>query len=104
MKPAKPYRSSGKKHRRKSKARASLATALENIPDNWDTKPHFAMHGTAINPDTGKIADFRELSQCSDGPHWIASNMEEIDRMVDTGTLVFIHHHQVPKHKRATYI
>jgi hypothetical protein len=103
-KPTKAYRSSGKKTRQKSKAQTNLAQALNALPDDWDIEPHYAMHGTTINPNTGNVADFRELSQCSDGPLWVASNMEEINRMVDTGTLVFIHRHQVPKHKRAKYI
>ena len=32
-----------------------------------DQLMHYALHGHAINPDTGKIAEYRELSQCSDG-------------------------------------
>jgi hypothetical protein len=28
----------------------------------------FALHGNAFNPDTGKLAEYRRLSQCSKGP------------------------------------
>ena len=30
-------------------------------------RPHFALHGHAINPDTDKIAEYREHSQSSEG-------------------------------------
>jgi hypothetical protein len=73
------------------------------------------MHGTAFNPDTGNIAEYKELSQCSMGIEWTASNTEEIGRMFQglgpdlnmptgTNTLFFIYKSQVPKHKHATYI
>ena len=39
---------------------------------------HLACHGTVINPDTGCIAKYPKLSQCSDGVHWIKSNRDEI--------------------------
>jgi hypothetical protein len=39
------------------------------------------MHGTAVNPDTGGIAEYKELSTCSDGNLWQASNADEIGRM-----------------------
>lgn len=28
---------------------------------------HWCLHGTAINPDTGNVAEYPELSQCRDG-------------------------------------
>ena len=40
------------------------------------TSLHHACLGNAVNPDTGKIAEFRELSQCSEGDLWQASNAE----------------------------
>ena len=42
---------------------------------------HLALHGHAINPDTGMIAEYKELSQCSEGPIWQASNPDEIGRL-----------------------
>jgi hypothetical protein len=68
------------------------------------------MHGTAINPDTGKVAEYKELSACSDGTYWDEANGKEIGRLFQglgpnssmpegTSTLFFIHHSQIPKHK-----
>jgi hypothetical protein len=102
---------------RKRKARANYATqppthhSLECDP----YEVHWAMHGTAINPDTTAIAEYRELSTCSDGQYWQDSNADEIGRMFQglgaksymptgTNTLWFIHPSQVPKHKKATYV
>ena len=42
---------------------------------------HFALHGTAINPDTGNLAEYRELLSSSDGDLWSTANDEEIGRM-----------------------
>jgi hypothetical protein len=44
---------------------------------------HLPMHflGNAINPDTGTIAEYKELSQCSEGPLWLASHAKEISRL-----------------------
>jgi hypothetical protein len=74
-----------------------------------------AWHGTAINLDTGKVAEYKELSSSSDGAQWDEANGEEIERLFQglgpnstmtkgTNTLFFIHQHQVPKHKKTTYI
>jgi hypothetical protein len=74
-----------------------------------------AWHGTAINPDTGKVPEYKELSSSFDGAQWDEANGEEIGRLFrglgpnstmieGTNTLFFIHQHQVPKHKKTTYI
>jgi hypothetical protein len=76
---------------------------------------HVAAHGTAMNPDTGRTAEYKELSQCSYGKHWKTSNAEEIGRMFQglgpntempsgTGTLFFINKKQIPKNKKPTYV
>ncbi|KAG7342946.1 reverse transcriptase RNA-dependent DNA polymerase [Nitzschia inconspicua] len=72
---------------------------------------HTALHGNAFNPDTGKIAEYAELSQCSDGAYWRASNAEEIGRLAQgykhikgTNTIYFIRKKQVPHHKKVTYL
>lgn len=68
-----------------------------------------------MHPDTGMIAEYKALSESSDGPAWKASNTEEIGRMCQglgpnssmptgTNTLFFIHHHQIPKRKKPTYV
>jgi hypothetical protein len=66
-------------------------------------------------PDTGKVAEYKELSSSSDSPQWYEANGEEIGRIFQglgpkstmpegTNTLFFIHPHQVPKHEKVTYI
>lgn len=76
---------------------------------------HWCCHGTAINPDTGRVAEYAELSQSSDGPQWQESNAEEIGRLFQglgpdshmpkgSDTCFFIKPHQLPKGKNATYI
>ncbi len=76
---------------------------------------HWACHGTALNPDTGNLAEYRELSNCSDKEHWHYSNTKEIGRMFQglgpdsymptgTNTLWFIDRKKIPKHKKPTYV
>jgi hypothetical protein len=74
---------------------------------------HLALLGHAINPDTGLLADYKELSQSSDGPLWRAGNADEIGRLCDghgkdmptgTKTMRFIAHTQVPNGKKCTYL
>jgi len=76
---------------------------------------HFALHGSAVNPDTQQIADYRELSQCSDGKWWMQSNREEIGRLCSglgkdsemptgTETMHFIDIKDIPKGRKATYL
>jgi hypothetical protein len=80
-----------------------------------DPSLHFAFHGTALNPDTGTIANYRELRRCSVGNLWDEANMEEIGQLFQglgpnskmptgTNTLFFIHCHKVPRNKKSTYI
>ena len=72
---------------------------------------YFALHGHAINPDTGKIAEYRELSQCSEGAIWQTSNAEEIGRLAQgygdikgTNTIYFIPASAVPQGRKVTYV
>jgi hypothetical protein len=80
-----------------------------------DYDMHFAAHSTALNPDTGCIAEYRALSKCSDGNLWAQSDVKEISSMFQglgpesnmstgTSTLSFIYKAQVPRHKKTTYI
>jgi len=73
--------------------------------------PQYALHGNAFNPDTGTIAEYRELSQCSEGALWQASNAEEIGRLAQgfgdqkgTNTMFFIPVSAIPKGRKATYL
>ena len=72
---------------------------------------HFALHGNAFNPDTGKLAEYRELSQCSEGALWQGSNADEIGRLAQgygtvkgTNTIYFINVKDIPKGRKATYL
>ena len=75
----------------------------------------FCFHGTAINPDNGKIANYKELLTCSTAPLWATANSLEIGWLfqglgphsaMPTGTncCFFIHKHNMLTHKCATYI
>ena len=41
-----------------------------------------AMHGYAINPDTGRIAQYNELKDSSKGHLWEESNSDEWGRLM----------------------
>jgi hypothetical protein len=104
-----------KRHRHRT--RTSTGVALLP-PTHHDSAQHastdtdeYALHGNAFNPDTGKLAEYKELSQCSDGPYWIESECEEIGRLFQgykhiqgTNTCIFIHKHDIPRNKRPTYL
>ena len=65
----------------------------------------------AIHPDTGRDVEHPELLRSSDGLLWEESCAEEAGRLAqgykqakDTNTINFIHHDQIPKGRRATYL
>ena len=76
-----------------------------------ESPSQFAYHGTAINPDTGGIAGYRELTKCSDGKLWEVSMTDEFGRLckghatmpTGTDTMRFITADSVPSHKNVTY-
>jgi hypothetical protein len=75
------------------------------------TPCQYAFLGSAVNPDTGKIAEFCKLSQCSEGALWQASNAKEIGRLTQgfgtqkgTNTMFFIAYKNIPKGRKATYL
>ncbi|KAI2491412.1 Reverse transcriptase (RNA-dependent DNA polymerase) [Fragilaria crotonensis] len=72
---------------------------------------HYALHGNAFNPDTGKLAEYRELSQCSEGHLWQQSNADKIGRLAQghgdqkgTNTMFFINIADIPKGRKDTYL
>eukprot|EP00526_Cylindrotheca_closterium_P017249 CAMPEP_0113622072 /NCGR_PEP_ID=MMETSP0017_2-20120614/11298_1 /TAXON_ID=2856 /ORGANISM="Cylindrotheca closterium" /LENGTH=317 /DNA_ID=CAMNT_0000531869 /DNA_START=232 /DNA_END=1186 /DNA_ORIENTATION=- /assembly_acc=CAM_ASM_000147 len=67
----------------KKKAQANLSTASAPPTVTFDDLHYLCLHGTAINPDTGKIAEYQELLQSSAGDLWSAANDEEVGRMCD---------------------
>ena len=76
---------------------------------------HCAFHSNAINPDSGKNAEYLELSKSSDGAHWIEACATEIGCLcqgrgatstmtMGTDTMFFIPISKLPKGRKATYI
>jgi hypothetical protein len=64
----------------------------------------------AINSNTDLLADYKVISQSSDGPHWIEGNCYEFDRLAQgykdtngTDTIHFIPVSQLPADRKATY-
>jgi hypothetical protein len=106
------YRSAG--YTKKSQQQPTVTDAATNLfhSDAY----HCALHSTAINPDTGHTAEYRELRACSDGDKWINSCADEIGRLRNgrtnangqiikgTNTLFFIPISAMPKDRKATYI
>jgi hypothetical protein len=95
---------------RANRCAPASAASLEVVPEQ-----HFALHGNAFNSDTGTIAEYPELSRCSEGALWKQSNAEEIGRLVQglgaldpsiegTNTLFFIPVTALPKDRKATYL
>ena len=67
----------------------------------------------AINPDTGQLADLKELLKCSDGDHWSSSNSDEIGRLAQgrhpktqsgSNTMKFIKRAAIPPNRKPTYL
>ena len=111
-------RRSNRKRRKPLKHRAtpgSAANVMVVPPEESWYDEHWALHGTAMNPDTGQIAEYDELSRSSDGPQWIQSNTEEFGRLAQglgpdssistgTNTIYFIHPREMPADRIATYL
>jgi len=87
----------------------------ELVPVKQTDIEYLALHGNAVNPDSGQIAEYTELSRCSDGPAWIESCADEIGRLCQgrgsnshmptgTDTLHFIRRDQIPYGRTATYL
>jgi hypothetical protein len=91
---------------------AATAKALFSTTDpESPTFAHCALHGNAFNPDTGKLAEFLELSKCSEGSLWQQSNADEIGRLAQghgnikgTNTIFFIDPSKIPKGRKVTYL
>jgi hypothetical protein len=60
-------------HGTRANKRQSAHAATLLLPDPAPFYDHFALHGNAFNPDTGQLADYLELSHCSEGQLWIDS-------------------------------
>jgi hypothetical protein len=102
------------RHNHATRSGGHSHAALTTLPsDSTPALPihYYALHGNAFNPDTGKIAEYPELSQCSQGHLWQESNAEEIGRLAQgykttqgTNTIFFIHKSAVPRGKIPTYL
>ena len=108
--------SSAKTDRRiaRSRSKRHALTAL-TMCASPDLQSHYCLHGSAINPDTGQAAEYRELLRSSTAHLWSDANSNEIGRLfqglgslstMPTGTncCFFIPKHKIPRNKKPTYI
>jgi hypothetical protein len=86
-------------------------TPIPTLSSLFCSTPALALLDTAINPDTGKIADYKELSQSSEEPLWQASNAEEIGQLTQgfgdqiwMNTMFLIPYKSIPRNKKPTYL
>jgi hypothetical protein len=105
-----------KTHLAAAATRTTVTDTATDSPTESEPIPfedHFALHGNAFNPDTGKLAEYSELSQCSEGALWIESCKDEFGRLCQghgtdmpsgTDTMFFIPFQNIPKGKKATYL
>jgi hypothetical protein len=107
----KPARRSQRIQRSSHALSTGPATATSKLFTDSFTS-HYAMHGTA---GVDGIAEYKELSACSDGNLWQASNADEIGCMFQglgpgsymptgTNTLFFIDKKDIPKNKKPIYV
>ena len=106
---------------RRRKRQAAANSLLHDLPPEGTTLEdafqveHWALHGQAINPDTGKSAEYLELLKSSEGDLWEESNCEEIGRLAQglgegssipkgTNTIFFMERDKVPKGRSITYL
>mmetsp|Transcript_18581 Transcript_18581/g.40437 ORF Transcript_18581/g.40437 Transcript_18581/m.40437 type:complete len:316 (-) Transcript_18581:32-979(-) len=120
-------------HRSLCQAQKNLAAAVADAPFLLPTKPKPALAhiirreeqaaaaaaelinfaSTVIDPVTGAAYELRNLLKGPDRDVWNATNIKEWDRLAQgeasahadaINTVFFIHRHEVPSHKKATYI
>jgi Reverse transcriptase (RNA-dependent DNA polymerase) len=101
---------------RDNHANAAEYTGNEVTVEVWETSEtdaeYLAFYGHAIDPDTKKLAEFRELIQSSDAHHWWEGMEDEFGRLMDgtdrdpnggTKTMEFVKKMDIPKDKPPTY-
>lgn len=73
---------------------------------------YLAFYGHAVDPDTKKLAEFRELIKSSDAPLWWEGMEDEFGRLMDgtdrdpnggTKTMEFVKRSEIPRDKPPTY-
>lgn len=87
-----------------TRAAFAITTSTDTIATEFYSSfpAHFAL--TAVHPDTGAPAEYSELLKSSKGAEWEDANYDEFERLIFTETIHFIHHHDMPKDRRATYL
>ena len=83
-------------HQHYTPASAKAAYVLANAPQ-------YTFFGNAINPDTGKLAEYLELSKSTRGPLWIDGMTLEIGKLLGTETMKFIAIKDIPPGTKITY-
>jgi Reverse transcriptase (RNA-dependent DNA polymerase) len=104
---------------RKPSAKAqALAAVLNQVYDEkhfaFHDISHYCFHGHAINPDTGKIAEYQELCRSSAGQVWQNGVTKEIARLckglkkdttlIGTNTMEFVKVTSIPRNIVPTYL
>lgn len=101
-----------RRNRRRTEKGKALDATRKCKSNTGSTVQHHALHGNAINSDTGKIAEYAELLRCSEGPKWECSGTDEYGRLFQghatmphgTDTRFFIPKSSVPKGTIPTYM
>lgn len=83
----------------------------EDDPRHYNPYEYNALHGHAINQDTGTIAEYAELSTSSNREQWIEAMTDEIGRLMKghqkmiggSDTMKFIKYRSIPTGWKATY-
>jgi hypothetical protein len=70
-----PSHQHGTRANKRHLAATAIATPDLDLPLPFSD--HHALHGNAFKPDTGQLAEYIELSQCSEGTLWIESCKDE---------------------------
>ena len=94
------------------------ALGVEHIQPRRSPRLNPGLSATAVNPDTGRQAEYRELTNSTAGPRWKLAMNKELGRLfqgfeckdepihtvMGTDTCQFIHRADIPTDKRPTYV
>jgi len=103
-------------NRAKTAANHDTIQAIANYAAQlFKTDQHTTEHVcySAIHPDTGLPAEYRDLCTSSEGAEWIIEMADEMGRLAQgntdtkiegTNTMFFIHRHEIPEGRKPTYL
>jgi hypothetical protein len=71
-------------------ANAAETAKIDDIELTWELwgvpetiQEFVAFYGHAVNPDTKKLAEYRELINSTDAQHWVKAMEDECGRLMD---------------------